>query len=241
MCVSSAWSNVGNSLLPSCASMTSSSDQTYLLELAQNSVLGTPTEHDAYGVITEAFILHKQPRNRYTIFPQLFIPWNPLKADDKRGSLPDFGLGRYFPDPPHVRLQGGVEVKRATASMRQLPPPRSVGEHYDVKNTLHICSFQAEDQAKAAVKGSLLPNKPLLWLIFVGPYFTIIKLGPFTAAQLITRGHKPNHSGDFVESTAISVQKDKEPITHNLYLLGTPDAASKLEDFITTTSTLLLD
>jgi hypothetical protein len=221
--------------------MTSSSDQTYLLEMVQNSVLGTPTEHDAYGVITEAFILHKQPRNRYTIFPQLFIPWNPTKAVDKRGSLPDFGLGRYFPDPPHVRLQGGVEVKKARAFMRQLPPPQFLSEHEDVKNMLHQCRFQANDQAKAAVKGSLLPNKPLLWLMFVGPYFTILELGPFTEAQLKTRSHRPNHSGDFVESVVISAEKDSEPIAHDLYLLGTPDGATKLEYFITTTSTLLLD
>jgi hypothetical protein len=140
-----------------------------------------------------------------------------------------------------VRLLGGVEVKKATAFMRQLPPPHFVSEHHDVKNVLHHARFQANDQAKAAVKGSLLPNKPLLWLMFAGPYFTIIELGPFTEAQLKTRSHKPNHSGDFVESFAISTEKDSEPIACDLYLLGTPDAATKLEYFITTTSAFLQD
>ena len=58
----------------------------YLLKMTQFSVLGNPTEYyDAYGLITEAFILHKQPHDRYIIFPQLFIPWNPKKTTDTRG------------------------------------------------------------------------------------------------------------------------------------------------------------
>ena len=231
------WEQV-HSYLDSCTTMTTASDQTYLLKI-QNSVLGVPTEYDAYGVVTEAFILHKTPRDRYTIFPQLFIPWNPDDALDARGSLPDFGLGCYSPIFPHVRLQGGAEVKRAIPIMRQLPPTHIVSQDPDVRNSLHVCRFQAEDQAKAAVKGGLIPNKPLLWLLFVGPYFTVIELGPFMIAQLTTRGHKPNQSGDFVESMLISMKKDSEPIARDVYLLGTPDAATKLEYFITTTSVFL--
>ena len=58
---------------------TSTSDQVYLFQMVQNSVMGTPSEFDGYGVTTDAFIdiLHKQPRDRYTIFSQLFLPWMP--------------------------------------------------------------------------------------------------------------------------------------------------------------------
>jgi len=44
-------------------------DLQYLRGMVRQSLLGNPTEYDAYGVITEALILHKQPQNRYTLFP----------------------------------------------------------------------------------------------------------------------------------------------------------------------------
>ncbi|KAF7760402.1 hypothetical protein Agabi119p4_11078 [Agaricus bisporus var. burnettii] len=168
--------------------------------MVQFSVLGDPTEYDAYGVITEAFILHKIPRNRYTIFPQLFLPWKPDEPLDTRGSLPDFGLGRYYPIAPHIRLQGGCEVKKATWLMEDLPPTNVISKESDVLNVVKLSKLQAEDQAKSAVKGNLLPpNQKLLWLIFVGPYFMIHEVGPFTAQQLASRSHRPNDSGDFAE------------------------------------------
>ena len=207
--------------------------------MAQISVLGDPTEYDAYGLITEAFILHKQPRNRYTIFPQFFIAWHPKNITDSRGNVPDFVLGRYSEFPPHVRLQGGAEVKKATPRMIQLPPTKVISEDRDVQNTFHSCQFQARDQAKAAVKGGHLPNKRLLWLMFIGPYFTILELGPFTNDQLITRSHKPNASGDFLQALIIELEKEVEPLERDVYLLGTPEAAEKLEYFITTTSQFL--
>jgi hypothetical protein len=153
----------------------------------------------------------------------LFIPWNPEKTTDTRGDIPDFGLGRYSEIPPHVCLQGGAEVKRATPQMIQLPPTKFISRDRDVQNALHTSQFQARDQAKAAVKGGHLPNKQLLWLIFIGPYFAILKLGPFTDNQLITRSHKPNASGDFSESLAIKIEKHAAPLEHDVYLLGTPE------------------
>lgn len=219
--------------------MTSSSDQAYLFQMVQKSVMGTPSEFDTYGVITEAFILHKQPRDRYTIFPQLFIPWKPGAVADSRGALPDFGLGCYYDVPPYIRLQGGIEVKKVTRSMIELLHPSIMAEDASIKNTLHVSQFQAIDQAKAAVKGGLLPNKKLLWLMFVGPYFTMLEVGPFSNAQLITRGHKPNPSGDFGASLAVALQKAAQPTVRDLYLLGTPDAGVQLEFFINSTSTFL--
>jgi hypothetical protein len=218
--------------------MTSSNDQEYLLKMAQISVLGNPNEYTAYGLITEAFILHKQPHNRYTIFPQFFIPWNPKKKDS-RGNIPDFVLGLYSDSPPHVRIQGGVEIKKATPRMIQLPPTNVISEDRDIQNTFRSCRFQAEDQAKAAVKGNHIPNEKLLWLMFIGPYFTILELGPFSDDQLITRGHNPNASGDFYESLVVALEKKLEPIEREVYLLGTLEAAEKLEFFINTTSRFL--
>ena len=107
------------------------------------TVLGTPTEFDAYAVITEAFILHKQPRDRYTIFPQLFIPWKPADVAEEHSLI---SLGRYYNVPPYIRLQGSMEVKKATQSMIKLSPPSIIAasEDEDIKNTsstLHVCQF----------------------------------------------------------------------------------------------------
>ena len=206
--------------------------------MAQISVLGNPNEYTAYGLITETFILHKQPHNHYTIFPQFFIPWNPQK-NDSRGNIPDFVLGLYSDSPPHVHIQGGVEIKKATPWMIQLPPTNVISEDRDIQNIFRSFKFQAEDQAKAAVKGNHLPNEQLLWLMFIGPYFTILELGPFNDCQLITRGHNPNASGDFYESLVVEAEKKLEPIKREVYLLGTAEAAERLEFFINTTSRFL--
>ena len=111
----------------------------------------------------------------------------------------------------------------------------------DVQNTFHSCQFQAHDQAKAAVKGGHFPNEQLMWLIFIGPYFTILELGPFTSNHLLTRSHKPNASGDFLESLVIESEKSTDPLERHgdVYLSGTPEGAEKLEFFITSTSKFL--
>ena len=57
--------------------------------------------------------------------------------------------------------------------------------------------------------------------------------------QLLTRSHKPNASGDFLESLVIESEKSTEPLERDVYLLGTPEGAEKLEFFITSTSKFL--
>jgi hypothetical protein len=73
--------------------------------------------------------------NRYTIFPQLFLSWQPDTPSDKRGALPDFGIGRYYDTPPHVRLQGGAEVQAAIPFMDSLPPQAIISNLPEVKDT----------------------------------------------------------------------------------------------------------
>jgi len=173
-------------------------DLQHLQSMVRQSILA-PTEYDAYGVVTEALILHKQPQDRYTLFPQMYLSWNSSNSGDLRGSIPDFVIGRYSDSYPHVRLQGGVEVKKAMAETGDLPSAIEAAKLDELHRLIRGTVFQAEDQAKAAVKGGRLPrDKELLWLIFVGPYFTTIKCGPFTEAELRTRGHKPNDSGDWL-------------------------------------------
>jgi hypothetical protein len=71
--------------------------------------------------------------------------------------------------------------------------------------------------------------------MFMGPYFTRINLSPFTTAQLETRSHKTNDSGDYRESVLIEMRKRRAPPVYPLYLLGTEEAANKIESFLTST------
>lgn len=222
------------------AAMTTADDQAYLKDMALMSVMGTPNEYDAYGVITEAFVLHKQPRNRYTIFPQLRFPWNPEDPLDKRASRPDFAIGRYHVDHPHIRVQGGAEVKKAIPEMLGLPDAHNIAKIDNIQNELRACFFQAEDQVKSAIKAGYLPNTAdLRWLLFVGPYFATIHLGPYSPAGLITCSHKKNPSGDFQETLKIALTRENMVPIHDLYLLGTPEAALALEAFINHTNRFL--
>ena len=59
--------------------------------------------------------------------------------------------------------------------------------------------------------------------MFVGPYFTILELGPFTQNQLITCTH-----GEFWEALKISAEKEAKPKTYVLHLLGAPDATNSV-------------
>jgi len=68
----------------------------------------------------------------------------------------------------------------------------------------------------------------------------LVELGPFSGAELQTRRHKPNHSGDIVELLIARAEKRAPPVQVPLYyLLGTAEGATKLEAYITKTSSLL--
>lgn len=211
----------------------------YLYTMASRSVMGGPNEYDTYGVITEAFIYHKVPYNRYTIFPQLYLRWKPNDPSDRRASIPDFVLGRYIDAWPRVQLQGGAEVKKAIPEMEGLPHPNLMALNKRLQQILDDTRHQAKDQAVSAVKESRLPNRRLKWLLFVGPYFSEIELGPFSDAELQTRKHKPNPSGDYMELLIGKVEKMAPPVYVLLYLLGTVEGADKLEGYITETESLL--
>jgi len=124
----------------------------YIRTMASQSVMGSPNEYDAYSVVTEAFIYHKSPYNRYTIFPQFYFQWKPNDPKDYRGSIPDFVLGRYVDAWPWVRLQGGAEVKRATEAMQGLPLPNIMALDKNVQRAVADTRNQARDQAVSAIK-----------------------------------------------------------------------------------------
>ncbi|KAK2467348.1 hypothetical protein APHAL10511_000583 [Amanita phalloides] len=203
--------------------------------MVEKSLLApNPSEYDIYGVLTEAFIFHKRPYDRYTIFPQFYLHWKPNNPTDRRGSIPDFVLGHYIERAPWIRLIGGAEVKRAAPLvMKGLPAADTVSYNSGVQDIIADARFQARDQIVSAIKEGRLPSgQRIKWLIFVGPYFAEVEFGPFTDLELRTRAHKPNISGDLVELMITRIEKLAEPVCIPLYLLGTKEAEEKLENYI---------
>ena len=84
--------------------------------------------------------------------------------------------------------------------MRSLPPPASIIMDLDVLCAFHGLSFQAKDQAKAAIKNGSVHSNTAQWISLVGPYWTPVTFGPFTAAELTVQAHKPCLSANWLET-----------------------------------------
>ena len=197
-------------------------------------------KHDAleditYPVITEFLLVHKDPPHRFTLYSQMTLRWNPDLVRDYRSEIPDVGLVNFRRNRPFI-FRLGVESKRMTSIMTHLPPSNIIENDDEVRFALHTAYYQAEDQAKAAVRGDHAPRqRPMDYFLFVGPYWTHVIVGPFSEAQLTVRTHKPSGSGDFREAVFANKRLAAPPSWRKLFLLGTADSALKMESVITST------
>ena len=127
-------------------------------------------------------------------------------------------------------------MKRCLGLMEGLPQCCDLEDILDVRRAFHTVYFQGGDQAKAAVKGKLVPAlEGVPWLLFIRPYWTSVTYGPFSPAQLTTHTHKPSPSGDFVATLETRRKLDQVPAKRPLYLLGTAISAFQLESIIAMT------
>ncbi|KAF8523319.1 hypothetical protein BU17DRAFT_74982 [Hysterangium stoloniferum] len=189
------------------------------------AVIGTPRKDIVYAVFTEFLTAHKDPQERFVIYPQLSLKWKPDDPQDKRSEVPDVGIGNFtLPGtaPPFV-LRFGVEAKRAVQAMHVLPPPQSLLGDRKVLLTFHRLFFQAKNQAKAAIKNHYPINGNTVdWILLVGPYWRTCTFGPFSEVELTVRGHKPTESADFVETLEEQARMATPPLAlPNLFLLST--------------------
>lgn len=120
--------------------------------------------------------------------------------------------------------------------MTNLPSPAIVQEDKEVRIALHSAYYQAEDQAKAAVRGDHAPRqRPIDYILLVGPYWAHVTVGPFSKPELTVRTHKPSNSGDFKEAFEAQKRLEADPPLRKLFLLGTAGSAIKLEAVVTST------
>jgi hypothetical protein len=138
---------------------------------------------------------------------------------------------------PAFKLHLGVKIKRALHIMETLPPPVSIISDPDVRSTFHAMSFQARDQAKAAIKNKGTYSDSVNWLLLVGLYWMPVRLGPFTKAELTVQALKPSPSGDWSQTIMEDSKRRSEPVLPGpeLYLLSEVDSYDRLEGILAET------
>ena len=153
----------------------------YWRNVALKAVVGLPWEDVAYAVFTEFLVKHKNPYERFIIYPQLSLKWSPGRHD-RCAEIPDVGVGNLTVpghNPP-FKLCFGVEAKRAIVAMGGMPPPASLIDHPDVVYAFHQLSLQAKNQAKAAIKNNypIANNSTIIqWILLIGPYWIPVTFG----------------------------------------------------------------
>ena len=209
----------------------------HLVVCSTKSLNATSVLEDVtYPVIVEALLVHKNPPHRFTIYPQITLRWKPTNPSDIRSENPDVGLVNFRADRPFdYRL--GIESKSfKDGVMAGLPHPDVVASKLEVQHVLWEAYLQAEDQAKAAVRGEHLPQqRPLGYLLFVGPYWTHVALGPFDWENLAIRTHKESPSGDWAADWRAKMRLRQEPVYRKLWLVGTLEFQRKMEEVISST------
>lgn len=215
----------------------------YQRNLALKAVTGLPKEDVLYAIFADFLALHQKPHFRFTIYPQMSLSWKPENRHDRRVEVPDFGLGSFtLPGTtvPFFKLRCGVEAKRAIETMANLPSAQTMRSAYKIRSHFQALYFQAQDQAKAAYRNHYpLSNDGVWWILLLGPYWTPVKLGPFSEAELGVRALKRSDSAQWLETVKLERARAKSPSELvELYRLGTRESYDRLEELISFTDAL---
>ena len=103
------------------------------------------------------------------------MKWRPDVKGDGRAEIPDVGVGNFtLPgvNSPHFKLCFGIEAKRSIKVMEFLPPAALLITSDPVVIAFHRLSFQARNQAKAAIKNGypIAQNGGTVeWILLIGP------------------------------------------------------------------------
>lgn len=162
------------------------------------------------------------------------LKWKPNNPQDKRQEITDLGLVIFTRNS--YKLRCGVEAKRATPIMAELPDARYIKRNLEVQETFRLAMDQATDQAKAAFKNKYFfdPKLPTYWMLVVGPYWTPVQLGPFSEVDLTVRSHKKSDSEDFI--ARMKLELSEQPFELNeLYCFNSPSSYDRIEGILKVT------
>ena len=197
----------------------------------------TPVLDFTCTVIYE-FLLQYKSSGRFMLYPRVSVRWILDGPKDTRGVICDMALVNISPRLPGFIMRVGVRFQKIVGAMKNLPEPMAIEGHEDVLAVLQTLFYQAEEQAKTAIKGGRTLAQSIPYLLFVGPYFAPVVFGPFTAQQLDVCAHKLSDKADYREAMKAKVRLALPPIQRKLYLLGTNDAAMQLNNIISSTDAL---
>ena len=207
---------------------------TYYRQVSRTASNGpNPREDAVYPVVCEFLSVHKNPPYRFVLYPQMSLKWKPEDPPDKRQEVTDFGVVNFTPNA--YKLRCGIEVKRAIDIMANLPDARYIKNREDVKDVFHAAKIQAMDQAKAAFKNNYCfdSNKPIHWMLVVGPYWAPTQFGPFSEPELTVRSHKNSSSEDFEARMDLYVENcEPAPELKLLYRFDCRDSFDHIEQIL---------
>jgi hypothetical protein len=202
-------------------------------------IAGEEKEDIVYAALTHFLSRFARPLDRFVVYPQMSLKWKPQDPKDRRREIPDFGVGNFTPigHGPKFKLRFGIEAKRTHPRMKILPPPQYIMDIPEIKSAFQTLYFQAQDQAKAAIKNKyfLLPDETVTWILIIGPYWTPVTFGPFSEEELSVRSHKPSPSADWKEQHRMEDQRMEGHWMQELYLLPTPESIARLEKLLADT------
>ena len=190
-----------------------------------------------YSVIMEALLVHKNPPHRFMIYP-VFPRWKLTIPSDILSKKPDIGLINFREEGRPFEYRLGIESNSfMDGVMAGLPDPGVVASNLEVQRVLWAAYLRAEDKAKTAVREEHFPpQRPFDYLLFVGPYWTHVTLGPFDQENLAIPTDKESPtSGDRVADWREKMRLKQEPVYRNLWLVGTLESQRKMEEIISST------
>ena len=208
-------------------------EASYYQKVAWKACRNEPQECIVYAVLVEFLLRHKKPPYRFILYPQMSLKWKPDDMQDARQEITDLGLVIFTVDG--YKLRCGVEAKRATPIMDQLPAARHIIHNDQVKDAFLVAHMQAMDQAKAAFKNNYCLNRrrPIRWMLVVGPYWTTTQLGPFSKADLTVRSHKTSASEDYLARVELETLQREEPFNiEELYCFNSEPSYKRIEEIL---------
>lgn len=211
-------------------------EEWYYQRVAWKASKDEPEECIVYAVLVEFLLRHKHPPYRFILYPQMSLKWHPNRPQDARQEITDLGLVIFTQDG--YRLRCGVEAKRATLVMDQLPDAHLIINNPQVQAAFDVALIQAMDQAKAAFKNNYCFNhgQPVYWMVVVGPYWTPVQFGPFSDSDLTIRGHKTSPSEDFTARVEFESWREQGPFKlSELYCFNSQASYDRIEAILSET------
>lgn len=118
--------------------------------------------------------------------------------------------------------------------MAKLPDANYIIHRPEIRGAFVIAKGQAMDQAKAAFKNNYCfnPRHSIHWMLVVGPYWTPVKLGPFSQAELTVRSHKKSDSEDLAARLKLEVLQSEYFELGELYCFNSTSSYDHIEGIL---------